>query len=165
MRAAAIALAIGLCSTQSACRKPSPSCVVSLFGSTQQVTHLAECASLSATVRAGEPHYVLRFGDKPALPAELHAELDLGPRPTTGSFSDTALRAFHATLKTSPTCTFVAGGDAVPRGRAWLELSALDLSHPSAQTVHGQLTLTLRLHAAAQSDCGPVDTETVSLRF
>jgi hypothetical protein len=34
-------------------RDPMPG---QLFGSKQQVTRLAECASLSATVRAGEPH-------------------------------------------------------------------------------------------------------------
>lgn len=97
--------------------------------------------------------------------ASFHAQIELGERPRTGSFSSETPTAWDITLTTSAGCAFVAGNEVVPNGSFTLALDALPDSGADAGAPRGKLDATLTLHAEPGMDCGPGDNESVTVAF
>jgi hypothetical protein len=112
---------------------------------------------------AANPDQFLSLNFDSATVLSFHAAMTLGPEPTAGSFSSETLTAWNITMKNAAGCDFSAGTEVVPTGSFTLDLSSLPTSDAGAPK--GKLDATLYLHALSMMDCGPGDTEQISITF
>ena len=116
-----------------------------------------------ATVRPGE-RTELSFGITSAvIGGTLGITLDLGPMPLPGRYTSTTVApwsAFAIRQVATGGCIYQAGDTAVPPGDFTLELDEL-----APDAAHGTLAIDQHVLAIQGTDCGPGDTETVTIAF
>ncbi len=125
----------------------------------------ADCASLMQSM-APAGGWVLGFSvPMGATTGTLQAAINLGPAPTTGSFSSETATSWSLTIANAADCLYSAGDEAVPTGSFTLNLSSLSGIDGGNATAHGDLQSVLLVHAPAGVDCGKNDVENVSISF
>lgn len=145
----------------------TPTCSAWFSGNVSDaVTVTGSCGGVARAADAGvDGGYVLSLRTSSSRVPRLTVDIDLGPRPTTGSFSSETTPTWSAVgslgLDASD-CGLSAGSGAVPMGSFRLTLASVDLARGTA---HGTLDLTLRVHASVAADCGVSDLEGVEIAF
>ncbi|MCE9577041.1 MAG: hypothetical protein K8W52_28095 [Deltaproteobacteria bacterium] len=138
-------------------------CVGTLSGNLAEPISAAECAAL---VREGDGQLALRLDIPSAVAATTFGvEIELGPAPAVGAYGPATVTAWSALAlrDAAPgTCVYRAGATAVPAGSFALTLDALDAG---TLTAHGSLEVVLYVLAVTTANCGPGDTETISIAF
>lgn len=128
----------------------------------ETIASAGACPTLSSA--AGSSDVLLGFTlDSQLLGAQVMISFDLGPTPTVGSYSSETVASWVAVGAQSignGACVYSAGDQIVPTGSFTLALTSL-----SANTAHGNGTITEYVHADDGTNCGPADTEMVQLVF
>ena len=164
----------GLClvAGASGCSSSSGDCTVTFAGDVAETGAVASgCGTLSAdTVDGGAAGYALKLRATSAHIAALDVTIDLGASPSKGMRSSETVSDWSAvglaagSNDAGSSCGYGAGSDAVPTGSFTLTLTDVT-DGASGRAVHGTLDMTLYVHAPPMTDCGAVETETVTFTF
>jgi len=162
------ALALVACSSQHAAAPDAapdaaPACTATFAGNFAEVDTAPACASV--VVDALHDASLELALPVAALDAKLVVAIALGTSPAPGEWSsdtDALWSAVATEHSGSGACRYSAGAAAVPPGHFDLVLTAVDIA---AGTAHGTLALTQYVLTAPGTDCGPSDTEQVTLAF
>jgi len=141
----------------------APACTATFSGNFAEVDAAATCASI--VVDAQHDASLELALPVAALDAKLVVSIALGTAPAPGQISSDTVALWSAVATEhvgSGSCRYSAGASAVPPGSFALALAAIDVA---AGTAHGTLALTLYVLTAPGTDCGPSDTEQVTLAF
>ncbi len=163
MRApAAIFLVLAL----AGCSSPAPAdraCKLALSGNVAETSDLGkDCATLKASSGGG---YSLQVQASTDEIQTLTFRFDLGSAPAAGAYSPASVAGWSAAaLRSSKSaCILSAGSTSVPQGYFTLDLESVEAR--AGGVAHGSLDLTMNVHAPPATDCGPGDTEQVTLQF
>jgi hypothetical protein len=139
-------------------------CTVTFTGNfAEQQTSPAACPALD--LDPGGDQLLALDVPSSTLGADLTIAIDLGPRPTPGTFSPATVSSWRAIAARSIAdggCVYSAGDEAVPTGSFALTLTAVDAA---AGTLHGALDVAQTVKALEGTDCGDGDEEQVHLDF
>jgi hypothetical protein len=148
------------------CSSPAPAdraCKLALSGNVVETADLGkDCATLEASSGGG---YSLRVQGSTAELQALTFRVDLGPAPATGAYSPASVASWSASaLRSSKSaCILSAGSTSVPQGYFALDLESVEAR--AGGVAHGSLDLAMNVHAPPATECGPGDTEQVTLQF
>lgn len=132
---------------------PPPPCTGTFTGNFTETATMADCAMQSASM--------LQLAIPSAtLATSFQIAIDLGPSPSTGTYSSETVGAWSASAAAkigNAQCVYAAGNAAVPSGSFSLTLDDL--------APHGKLDLLVYVLMPPFTNCGPQMTEAIALTF
>ena len=163
MRAATATLLVLLLQGCSSTHPTNRACTLELSGNVAETSDLGkDCATLKPSNDGG---YRLEIEGSSSKLQALTLRFDLGAAPAPGAYSPVSVSSWSASAlrSGSATCILSAGNRSVPQGYFTLDLESVEAR--AGGVAHGSLELEMNVRAPPATDCGPGDTEQVSLRF
>lgn len=138
-------------------------CTARFTGNFDETANAPDCAKL--VVGTDGTTAIALTVPSAKLGTQLAISIDLGPSPTTGTFTSetvTTWKALATARVGNSACYYSAGSTAVPPGSFELALGSLDVP---ALTASGTLSLTQYILPFPGTTCGDSDTEHLALEF